>query len=118
MSPSPTSISELLLPEPHRHVVQGAALFDSMSVRKTSSTPIEHNGTPARWIGVSEVLEMVDMPGIEVDRPNSPAAEKRVGLPARSYRPEVILYDEPTTDRIRQRAPHQRPDLVAAGATA
>jgi phospholipid/cholesterol/gamma-HCH transport system ATP-binding protein len=82
---------------------QGAALFDSMTVaenvgfalrRERGLTPIELNRR------VSEALEMVELPGIEKRKPSelSGGMRKRVGL-ARAivYRPEIILYDEPTT---------------------
>lgn len=82
---------------------QGAALFDSMSVEENIKYPlIEHNwGTPGEMDKrVAEVLEMVDMPGIQKLKPAelSGGMKKRVGL-ARSIaiKPEVILYDEPTT---------------------
>jgi len=82
---------------------QGAALFDSMSVEENIKYPlIEHNwGTEAAMDKrVAEVLEMVDMPGIQKLKPAelSGGMKKRVGL-ARSIaiEPEVILYDEPTT---------------------
>ena len=82
---------------------QGAALFDSMSVEENIKYPlIEHNwGTPDQMDKrVAEVLEMVDMPGIQKLKPAelSGGMKKRVGL-ARSIaiEPEVILYDEPTT---------------------
>ncbi len=82
---------------------QGAALFDSMSVEENIKYPlIEHNwGTPGEMDKrVTEVLEMVDMPGIQKLKPAelSGGMKKRVGL-ARSIaiKPEVILYDEPTT---------------------
>jgi phospholipid/cholesterol/gamma-HCH transport system ATP-binding protein len=82
---------------------QGAALFDSMSVEENIRYPlIEHNwGTQGEMDKrVTEVLEMVDMPGIQKLKPSelSGGMKKRVGL-ARSIaiEPEVILYDEPTT---------------------
>ena len=82
---------------------QGAALFDSLSVEQNIMYPlIEHGwGTRAEMQRkVSEVLDMVGMPGIEKLRPSelSGGMKKRVGL-ARSIavEPEVILYDEPTT---------------------
>ena len=82
---------------------QGAALFDSMSVEENIKYPlVEHKwGTPGQMDKrVAEVLEMVDMPGIQKLKPAelSGGMKKRVGL-ARSIaiEPEVILYDEPTT---------------------
>ena len=82
---------------------QGAALFDSMTVEENIKYPlIEHAwGSPAQMDKrVEEVLEMVDMPGIQKLKPAelSGGMKKRVGL-ARSIaiEPEVILYDEPTT---------------------
>ena len=82
---------------------QGAALFDSMTVaenvgfalrREKKLTPVELNRR------VSEALETVDLPGIEKKKPAelSGGMRKRVGL-ARAivYRPEIVLYDEPTT---------------------
>lgn len=82
---------------------QGAALFDSMTVEENIKYPlIEHKwGTPGEMDKrVTEVLEMVDMPGIQKLKPAelSGGMKKRVGL-ARSIaiQPEVLLYDEPTT---------------------
>ncbi len=82
---------------------QSAALFDSMTVaenvgfalrRERSLASVELNRR------VSEALEMVDLPGIEKMKPSelSGGMRKRVGL-ARAivYRPEIVLYDEPTT---------------------
>jgi phospholipid/cholesterol/gamma-HCH transport system ATP-binding protein len=82
---------------------QGAALFDSLTVaenvafafRRDRSLP---EGEIARR--VSEVLEMVDLPGTEKKKPSelSGGMRKRVGL-ARAiiYQPQIVLYDEPTT---------------------
>jgi phospholipid/cholesterol/gamma-HCH transport system ATP-binding protein len=74
-----------------------------MSVEENIKYPlIEHNwGTPGEMDKrVSQVLDMVDMPGIQKLKPAelSGGMKKRVGL-ARSIaiEPEVILYDEPTT---------------------
>jgi phospholipid/cholesterol/gamma-HCH transport system ATP-binding protein len=82
---------------------QGAALFDSMTVeeniafvlsreRKTSPEEISKH--------VEEVLDLVGLSGIEKKKPAelSGGMRKRVGL-ARAviYRPQIVLYDEPTT---------------------
>ena len=84
-------------------VFQGAALFDSMTVAENVAFPLrrEHELTPAQIAArVSEALAMVDLPGTETKRPSelSGGMRKRVGL-ARAivYRPEILLYDEPTT---------------------
>lgn len=84
-------------------VFQSAALFDSMTVaenvafllrreRKLSDKEIAQR--------VDETLEMVDLPGTQQKKPAelSGGMRKRVGL-ARAivFRPEMILYDEPTT---------------------
>lgn len=84
-------------------VFQGAALFDSMTVkdnvafalrrdRKMSEAEIEQK--------VAAVLERVGLPGTGQKRPSelSGGMRKRVGL-ARAiiYQPSIILYDEPTT---------------------
>jgi phospholipid/cholesterol/gamma-HCH transport system ATP-binding protein len=82
---------------------QSAALFDSLTVadnvgfalrREKKLTGHELNRR------VSEALEMVDLPGTENKKPSelSGGMRKRVGL-ARAivYRPEIVLYDEPTT---------------------
>ena len=82
---------------------QGAALFDSLTVEENICYPmVEHNwGTPEEMRDrVSEVLEMVGMPGIQKLRPPqlSGGMKKRVGLArAIAVEPDIILYDEPTT---------------------
>lgn len=84
-------------------VFQGAALFDSMTVAENVAFPLVRQGrlTPAQITSrVGEALEMVELPGTEAKRPAelSGGMRKRVGL-ARAivYRPEIVLYDEPTT---------------------
>lgn len=82
---------------------QGAALFDSMTVAANVGFALrrEKNLTSAELNRrVSETLEMVDLPGTEQKKPSelSGGMRKRVGL-ARAivYRPQIVLYDEPTT---------------------
>ncbi|MDA1273914.1 MAG: ABC transporter ATP-binding protein [Verrucomicrobia bacterium] len=82
---------------------QGAALFDSMSVAENVAFPLRHeklitqNEIARR---VDEALEVVDLRGTQDRKPAelSGGMRKRVGL-ARAivYRPEILLYDEPTT---------------------
>ncbi len=82
---------------------QGAALFDSMTVEENVAFPLrkDKSVTEAEVARrVADVLEMVDLPGIQEKRPSelSGGMRKRVGL-ARAiiYHPEIVLYDEPTT---------------------
>jgi phospholipid/cholesterol/gamma-HCH transport system ATP-binding protein len=82
---------------------QSAALFDSMTVAENVAFAFRRErGMSEREIGqkVAEVLEMVDLPGTESKKPSelSGGMRKRVGL-ARAiiYKPEMVLYDEPTT---------------------
>ena len=84
-------------------VFQGAALFDSMTVFENVAFPLRRDRTltPGEIATrVSEALAMVELPGTETKRPSelSGGMRKRVGL-ARAivYRPEIVLYDEPTT---------------------
>jgi phospholipid/cholesterol/gamma-HCH transport system ATP-binding protein len=82
---------------------QSAALFDSMTVAENVSFLLQREGkltameTSKR---VDEALEMVELPGTQGKKPSelSGGMRKRVGL-ARAivYRPEIVLYDEPTT---------------------
>jgi phospholipid/cholesterol/gamma-HCH transport system ATP-binding protein len=82
---------------------QSAALFDSMTVGANVAFGLErhtdHTPEEVRQI-VAESLERVGLEGIENLMPYelSGGMKKRVGLArAIAYRPEIILYDEPST---------------------
>lgn len=82
---------------------QMAALFDSQTVYENVSFVLRREGrhTDAEMREqVAEALAMVELSGIENKMPSelSGGMRKRVGL-ARAivYRPEIVLYDEPTT---------------------
>lgn len=82
---------------------QAAALFDSMTVGANVAFGLErhtdHSPDEIRLI-VAESLERVGLKGIENLMPYelSGGMKKRVGLArAIAYRPEIILYDEPST---------------------
>ena len=82
---------------------QGAALFDSLTVAENVGFALRRLGklTEAEIAKkVGEALEMVELSGVEEKKPAalSGGMRKRVGL-ARAivYRPEIVLYDEPTT---------------------
>ena len=82
---------------------QSAALFDSMTVEENigfvlrKQDELSESEIKER---ISETLEMVELPGTEKKKPAelSGGMKKRVGLArAIAYRPEIVLYDEPTT---------------------
>jgi phospholipid/cholesterol/gamma-HCH transport system ATP-binding protein len=82
---------------------QGAALFDSLTVAENVGFALARDRSMSRAEiarRVGEVLELVGLPGTERQKPAqlSGGMKKRVGL-ARAivYRPEIVLYDEPTT---------------------
>ncbi len=84
---------------------QGAALFDSLSVGENVAYGLEEHfretmSKDERDERVAWALGLVGLPGIEQMRPAdlSGGMRKRVGLArAIAVRPEVLLYDEPTT---------------------
>jgi len=82
---------------------QGAALFDSMSVRENVAFPLrEHTRMTKGEVRdrVREVLALVGMAGVEEKLPSelSGGMRKRVGLArAIALTPRIVLYDEPTT---------------------
>jgi phospholipid/cholesterol/gamma-HCH transport system ATP-binding protein len=84
-------------------VFQGGALFDSLSVGENVGFGlIEHNHVSRRELleRVEESLCLVDLCGIENLMPSelSGGMKKRVALArAICIKPEIILYDEPTT---------------------
>lgn len=82
---------------------QGAALFDSLNVlENVAFGMIEHMSVSSAEIKkrVKESLALVGLKGIEEKKPAelSGGMRKRVGLArAICLRPQIILYDEPTT---------------------
>jgi len=82
---------------------QGAALFDSLSIyENVGFNLIEHTNSGKEEIekAVKESLALVGLKGIEDKKPAelSGGMKKRVGLArAICIRPQIMLYDEPTT---------------------
>ncbi len=81
---------------------QGAALFDSLSVRDNVAYGLREQRAPEGLVAerVKEALAFVGMEGSEELWPAelSSGMKKRVGLArAIAMRPQVLLYDEPTT---------------------
>jgi phospholipid/cholesterol/gamma-HCH transport system ATP-binding protein len=82
---------------------QSAALFDSLTVAENVSFVLRIEKTFSQAEidrKVDETLDMVELPGTGDKMPSelSGGMRKRVGL-ARAiiYRPQIVLYDEPTT---------------------
>lgn len=81
---------------------QGAALFDSMNIYDNVAFGMRRTGISEDEIAkvVPEMLSQVGLKNIEHKKPSelSGGMQKRVGL-ARSIaiKPEIMLYDEPTT---------------------
>jgi phospholipid/cholesterol/gamma-HCH transport system ATP-binding protein len=84
-------------------VFQGAALFDSLTVKENVAFGLrrhEHLTEAEIEKRVAAALDMVDLPGTQKKKPAelSGGMRKRVGF-ARAiiYEPRFVLYDEPTT---------------------
>jgi phospholipid/cholesterol/gamma-HCH transport system ATP-binding protein len=103
-----TTMRDAELRRTRQHIAmlfQGGALFDSLSVGDNVAYALrEHFFREMTKDEITErvrwALSLVDLPGTEAMRPAdlSGGMKKRVGLArAIALRPEVLLYDEPTT---------------------
>ncbi len=94
--------TKIALREKFGILFQGAALFDSMNVFDNVAFGLRRMKLPEEEIArmVPEMLAHVGLRGVEEKHPSelSGGMQKRVGL-ARSIalKPEIMLYDEPTT---------------------
>lgn len=99
---------------------QGAALFDSMTVAENVAFGLDRHtglGPDEKRARVTESLEKVGLRNVEHLMPHelSGGMKKRVGLArAIAYRPEIVLYDEPSTgiDPIRADAINELINLL------
>jgi phospholipid/cholesterol/gamma-HCH transport system ATP-binding protein len=108
---------------------QNAALFDSLSVAENIMFPLREH-TKLSYLQMREIvkttLDHVGLSGIEDKLPNqlSTGEKKRVGLArALAPKPDILLYDEPTTgmdplvsemiDQLIVRIGKQRPELTS-----
>ncbi|HWD19075.1 MAG TPA: ATP-binding cassette domain-containing protein [Verrucomicrobiae bacterium] len=82
---------------------QGAALFDSLTVAENVGFVLNRAGQMSPAQIAERVAESLDLVGLDGTQQKMPAElsggmRKRVGLArAIAYRPEILLYDEPTT---------------------
>ncbi|MEO0454241.1 MAG: ATP-binding cassette domain-containing protein [Verrucomicrobiota bacterium] len=99
-------LSEEALNPYRRHIgmlFQNGALFDSMTVEQNLAFPLRERGETGEEEmkeRVGEALEIVDLPGQNKKLPSelSGGMKKRVALARAAIgRPELMLYDEPTT---------------------
>jgi phospholipid/cholesterol/gamma-HCH transport system ATP-binding protein len=85
------------------YLFQGAALYDSMSVRENLAFPLERQVTLSREELEDRIVTQLKLVGLESSIDKMPSElsggmKKRVGL-ARALitNPRIMLYDEPTT---------------------
>ena len=93
----------LLIRQKFGMLFQGEALFDSLNVAENIAFPLRRTGCSDESDikrRIDEVLDLVELSGTNLKMPSelSGGMQKRVGL-ARAivHRPQIILYDEPTT---------------------